>query len=48
MVLLQSPMTALHEARMLVEIFPHRFEAMWFCSALAAAQKQARAMSDDQ
>ncbi|CAL8464699.1 g4234 [Coccomyxa elongata] len=35
-----SPLTALQEARILVEIFPHRFEMLWLCSVLGMEGKQ--------
>lgn len=36
----QSPLTPLQEARILVEIFPHRFETLDFCSMLAMLERQ--------
>ncbi|EIE19034.1 hypothetical protein COCSUDRAFT_59519 [Coccomyxa subellipsoidea C-169] len=38
-----SPLTPLQEARILVEIFPHRFETLDFCSILATLKNEGAA-----
>ncbi|BDA49414.1 hypothetical protein COCOBI_14-0310 [Coccomyxa sp. Obi] len=45
-----SPLTALQEAQILVQIFPHRFEMLWLCSVLGLEGKQrdAESMQEDE